>query len=400
MLAGLAPAALGGTAAAQSPAPAVTGPSLGIDAGELRQVGDDLQLRLRFSRAVPVAQLDPARSRVICLVLSPDKPSRRRVCVSRRGGRLRATMTPVSADGRMRGKDVLRVRDADIEVEGPTLILQAPAEALGVRLGRPLTWQAYVTWVDGAPCWLGGSGPESCTRRVPEAGVGELRTRGPRRPAFTREGRLRLLATGDSMIQIVDSILERRLERRRSTRVRSEARISTGLSKPFAFDWVRRAREQARSLHPDVTVVFVGANDGFPMPTPSGARARCCGDAWVAAYARRVEAMMRSYRRRERSYVYWMTLPAPNRADFARVYRAVNKAIRRAAARVGRGVRVVDLAPVFTPGGQYRRYVRFRGRRVNARQDDGVHLSVAGAEIAATLLIDRLRDDGALQRLR
>ena len=108
---------------------------------------------------------------------------------------------------------------------------------------------------------------------------------------------------------------------------------------------------------------------------------------------------MRSYRRRGRSYVYWMTLPAPNRADFARVYRAVNRAIRGPASRVGRGVRVVDLVPVFTPGGEFRRYVRFRGRRVNARQDDGVHLSVAGAHIAATLLVDRLKADGALQRL-
>jgi len=42
---------------------------------------------------------------------------------------------------------------------------------------------------------------------------------------------LRLLATGDSMIQIIDGVLARRLERRRATRVRSDARISTGLSK-------------------------------------------------------------------------------------------------------------------------------------------------------------------------
>ncbi len=146
--------------------------------------------------------------------------------------------------------------------------------------------------------------------------------------------------------------------------------------------------------------MFIGANDGFPMKTRSGATAPCCRAAWTAEYARRVESMMRSYLRGGRSYVYWMTLPTPRRNDFARVYRAVNKAIKRAGARVGRGARVIDLVKVFTPGGRFRQYVRFRGKTVNARQGDGVHLSTAGASIAATLLIDRLRVDHALPRLR
>ena len=44
--------------------------------------------------------------------------------------------------------------------------------------------------------------------------------------------------------------------------------------------------------------------------------------------------------------------------------------------------------------------MRFRGKTVDARQGDGVHLSTAGASIAATLLIDRLRADHALPRLK
>ena len=99
-------------------------------------------------------------------------------------------------------------------------------------------------------------------------------------------------------------------------------------------------------------------------------------------------------------YVYWMTLPAPRPDTFARVFRAVNAAIRRARARVGGGVRVIDLVPVFTPGGRFRQHVTFRGQTVSARQPDGIHLSIAGAKIATTLLIDRLRADRALPRLR
>jgi hypothetical protein len=136
------------------------------------------------------------------------------------------------------------------------------------------------------------------------------------------------------------------------------------------------------------------------MTTASGRRVGCCGAGWVGEYARRAASMMRSYVRGGRSRVYWLTLPTPRPGDFARVYRAVNTAIGRAAARVGDGARVIDLVPVFTPGEHFRRTITFRGQTVTARQDDGVHLSNAGAAIAATLVIDRLRADRALPRAR
>jgi lysophospholipase L1-like esterase len=384
-----------GTAGAQTPAPSP--PSLQLVTARLRQVGQQLRLRLRFSRDVPVREIEPAKRRFMCLVLGPYVSTRRRVCISRREGELRATMSSIDDVGKARGRGVV-LRGADVRVDGGVLVLSASAASLHVKVGRRVTWQALVTWKDGGPC---ESAPgDACTQVLPGSGVGELGTHGPRRPAFVRKGRLRLLATGDSMIQIIDGFLKQRLERRRATRVRSDARISTGLSKPFMLDWVKKAREQARSVHPDVTAVFIGANDGFPMKTRTGGRAACCGGAWVAEYARRVGSMMRSYLRGGRSYVYWMTLPTPRRGDFARIYRAVNRAIKRAAGRVGRGVRVIDLVRVFTPGGRFRQVIRFRGKRVDARQADGVHLSTAGASIAATLLIDRLRHDHALPRLR
>jgi lysophospholipase L1-like esterase len=393
-----------GTVAAQAPQPAVAPPaapalpSLLILDAALHQRGEDLQLRMHFSRPLRPAQLVASRGRFVCLVLGPGTPSARGACVSRRAGHLRVTLTPLDAGGLAAGRGVVLGR-ARVIVAGGYLELRAPARSLRVALGRRVSWQALVSWRDGDPCELDPS-PAACTQLLPATGARELLTRATRRPAFARDGHLRMLATGDSMIQIVDGFLKQRLQRRRATSVRSDARISTGISKPAMLDWVRKAREQARSLHPDVTAIFIGANDGFPMKTPGGASVACCGAGWVAEYARRVEAMMRSYLRGGRSLVYWMTLPTPRRGDFARVYRAVNTAIRRAGGRVGAGARVIDLVAVFTPGGRFRQYVTFRGRTVNARQADGVHLSVAGASIAATLLIDRLRADHALPRVR
>lgn len=202
--------------------------------------------------------------------------------------------------------------------------------------------------------------------------------------------RLRLLATGDSMIQIVDNYLKDRLGPR-GIGVRSDARISTGLSKPFLLNWPKHAAGQARQVRPDVTVVFIGANDGFPFGGID-----CCGQAWVDAYAKRAEEMMRAYSRGGRGLVYWLTLPAPRPAQWKPVYPAVNRAVERAAATFHGAVRVVDIARTITPGYRFRQSMTWHGHSESVRQPDGVHLSPAGASIAEALIERALRADGVL----
>jgi lysophospholipase L1-like esterase len=203
-------------------------------------------------------------------------------------------------------------------------------------------------------------------------------------------GKLRLLATGDSMIQYVDTALKGRLAKR-GVKVRSDARVSTGLSKPFLLDWPRLAKHQAATVRPDVSVVFLGANDGFPF-----GKVHCCGDAWVDAYATRARRMMEAYSRQGRGLVYWLTLPAPRPAEWRPVYPAVNRALKRAAATFGGRVRIVDVAKVFTPGNRFRSTMVWHGTRRAVRQDDGIHLSSAGASIAEALIERALRQDGVI----
>jgi lysophospholipase L1-like esterase len=387
----LACAGLGGSAQAQAPSPA---PSLQVTEASVHQVGGDLQFGLRFNRALPVAELRAAGGRSVCVVLSPLAASRRRACVSRRHGRLSATLARIDEGGVATGPPRV-LRGARIVARGGFLALRVAATELRVTLGRVLQWRAYVQWHEAAGCALSVD-PAPCVQLLPAEGVLTYATRPPRGAALGHRHRLRLLATGDSMIQIIDGDLARRLAPRAGASVRSDAHIGSGITKPGELDWPRRARAQASAYKPDVTVMFLGANDGFDLRSAGGARAPCCGAAWVAAYARRVAAMMRTYRRGGRSAVYWLTLPAPRPASFARIYPRVNAAIKRAAARVGDGVRVIDLVPVFTPGGRFRQTITFRGQTIDARQPDRVHLSAAGASVAATLIIDRLRADLAL----
>jgi lysophospholipase L1-like esterase len=201
-------------------------------------------------------------------------------------------------------------------------------------------------------------------------------------------GRLHVLATGDSMVQIIDSFLAERVGR---ARVRSDARVSTGLSKPSLLNWPAHARRQAAS-RPDAVVMFIGANDGFAMGD-----APCCGAPWVAEYARRARAMMRTYARGGRARVYWLLLPAARSGIFRETFPAVNAGIRRAAQGLGDDVRLVELDEFFTPGGRYRSSMTVDGRVVRVRQDDGVHLNTTGASLAATLIARAMRRDRILR---
>jgi hypothetical protein len=199
----------------------------------------------------------------------------------------------------------------------------------------------------------------------------------------------RVLATGDSMIQIVDSYMEQGLGSR--AELRSDAHISTGLAKPWMLDWPRYARRQARRLKPDAVVMVIGANDGYSLDGKP-----CCGSAWVDEYAERARAVMRAFGRRGRTKVYWLLLPAAREGFFRELFPAVNAGIEQAAVGLEENVRVVDLVKKLTPGGRYRASMKIRGRRVRVRQSDGVHLTNEGAAYVARLVIRELRRDGLL----
>ena len=288
------------------------------------------------------------------------------------------------------------------------------------RTGRPLTILLVDRWriggITSRACVRGPGRRGRCRKlslaeghtraawriRPGAAGRWQVGVRTPGAPtrresAFVRphDGKLSLLATGDSMIQIIDGFLDARLARSRVS-VHTDARISTGITKPFLLNWPVHARVQARQLRPDVSVVFIGANDGFPLRSRSGRRVNCCGRGWVSAYARRASAMMSSYARHGAGTVYWATLPAPRKASYRAIYRRINAALRDAARRHPGEVHIVPLARRFTPGYRFRQTIRWGGRTVSVRQGDGIHLNVTGASIAATMIVRAMRRDGVI----
>lgn len=193
-----------------------------------------------------------------------------------------------------------------------------------------------------------------------------------------------LLVTGDSMSQPLDAILARQLAAR-GVKVTRDARLGSGISKPFVVDWVPLAAEQAAEVRPQVVVVMLGANEGFPLEV-SGKQTECCSAAWAAAYATRVRAMAGGWLGGGAEHLIWLSLPAPRDAKRQPIARAVNEAVRQALAGFGARATVLSTDVFFTPGGAWREVMSVDGREQIVRRSDGIHLNDTGSRLAADLV--------------
>lgn len=286
------------------------------------------------------------------------------------------------------------------------LSLAAPARA---RRGRVVAVQVRDTWEGGPParplmCVRPPRKPMRCRTvrtgahrlRLQRRGRWRILVRAPRQRLAEaiavgvpvrraqRRPRPRILVTGDSMTQNLDTALDDALVRQAD--VVGEVRLSTGLAKP-GFSWPRFARTQVARHRPAATVVALGTNDGYDMDPIA-----CCGPLWIAEYARRARTLMRIYGR-----VIWMTVPAARDTRRAGFTDAINAALVRAA-RGRPGVTLLRADRLLTPGGRFQDALRVDGRRVQVREQDGVHLSIAGARLMAQVAVRRLRAMGAVRR--
>jgi lysophospholipase L1-like esterase len=238
---------------------------------------------------------------------------------------------------------------------------------------------------------------------------------GPATPA-ARGGDTTLLVTGDSLSMPLDTELARRYAGS-AIRVERDPHVGTGISKSGLVDWRKLSAQQVRKRDPQAVVVFIGANEGFPLPRlaqgrpdaaaergagaatggggAAGEAAGCCGADWQAAFAARVRAMMGAYRQDGDARVYWLTVPKPRDPARQEIAAAVNAAVVAAAGSYGHEVRVIDLDARFAPDGDYTDAIDVDGRERIVREQDGIHLNAAGAAVAADIVQDAVGSDFA-----
>ena len=202
----------------------------------------------------------------------------------------------------------------------------------------------------------------------------------------------RLLVTGDSLSTPLDVTLARRLTAS-GVEVERDPHLGGAISNTELIDFGRLAVTQTARHRPDAVVVFIGANEGFPMEDAGGEEVECCGADWAAIYANRVRQMIHAYRRGGAGRVYWITVPTPRDPDRQEIGRVVNAAIAVAAQPWRADVRVIDAVARFAPGGRYQGAIDVGGREVLVRESDGIHLNRRGSELLADDVTTALTGD-------
>jgi hypothetical protein len=330
---------------------------------------------------------DLRQRRLVATTLSPAAPAQTAITVTTPACTRRLSARIVKTSGTGPGLEV-RVRDRwGLGAVGFSVCVTAPG---GSSRCRP--WQLAA-----------GTPARQVEVPAPRPGDWQATLRTPYERPVSRDfwiadhpGPLRVLAAGDSEMQEVDDFLRQDLGPH-GIRVTSDARISTGLTNSFFFDWQAHARAQAASLRPDVTIMFMGGNEGFPLRDARGRLVGCCGGAWSAGYASLVARMMQTYLRGQAARVYWFLLPAPRERRFQRLFDAVNSGIRRAAARFPGRAGLIDANAFFTPRDHYRDFMTYHGHGLAIHYSDGVHLATTANAIAASLVVKRLRADRVIR---
>lgn len=195
-----------------------------------------------------------------------------------------------------------------------------------------------------------------------------------------------LLVTGDSLSTPLDKELARRLTGK-GVKVLTEPHLGTGISKTSLVDWGKLSAKQAADDEPDAVVMFIGANEGWPMKGADGQDVECCGADWATIYANRVRQMMNAYRRGGATHVYWLNVMTPRDADRQRIMRVVNAGIEVAAQPWRSQIDVVDTISKFTPGERYVDSIDVDGRKTLVRESDGIHLNQTGAGLMADEMV-------------
>jgi hypothetical protein len=204
---------------------------------------------------------------------------------------------------------------------------------------------------------------------------------------------LRILVTGDSLSDYDGQQLARMVAAQHlPARVHVEAHDGTGLTQPSVFDWADEAAQQAVEFDPDVVVMVLGANDGWPL---HGSQEGSAG--WVAEYSRRVEAVTQDFIAGDpQRRVYWVGPPVPRSSRWVTIFARINDAVRAAVPNVP-GLRYVDVAGPTSDNGRYTDYLTDTdGHRILARQHDGVHFSFAGSVFPARIILGALRGEYSL----
>lgn len=237
----------------------------------------------------------------------------------------------------------------------------------------------------------GSPTPGAATTAIDDIGQTEGTSKAVLSPASPASPAPKVLLIGDSMMRAgVAGALKRLLSKNLGAEVTQKSKAATGLARPEVYDWSAAIKDLVKGRHFQHGVVFIGANDcqsltGGAEPVQYGSK------EWEPTYRSRVREILGQLCAAVDD-VWWLELPPMRMAKFNARISVLNKAVAAEVAQTKCG-HFLPLAQDFADGkGRYLASKKTGGRRLVLRDKDGIHLSAAGSEMVADLVVKAISE--------
>ena len=173
------------------------------------------------------------------------------------------------------------------------------------------------------------------------------------------------------------------------TRAAVDYKVSSGLARPDFFDWPAHLREARTATRFELVVIMMGANDAQPFMIDGHAE-NFGTERWLTTYRQRVAALLQQLTA-DGGGVLWIGQPVMRKETFDADMQQIDRIYAEEVAKVPRA-RYLDSRAILADGkGAYATHlVDAAGNRQRVRQDDGIHLTEAGAERLAPAVVDAI----------
>ena len=204
---------------------------------------------------------------------------------------------------------------------------------------------------------------------------------------------MHLYIAGDSMMGLPGMALTNLSNKTRLIKPKLDYHISTGLCRPDFFNWPAQIQQQVKGFDPGAAAVMFGANDNQALQTSSGKIHQFGSDGWKKEYRKRVEDVIGLLFQGGVRRVYWIGQPVMPETSFNNQVRLMND-IYSSVAEKTFGVEYIDAYALLSKNGAYSQYLPGAdGKTVQAREQDGEHLTYAGGQIIATAVLDAIKKE-------
>jgi len=202
--------------------------------------------------------------------------------------------------------------------------------------------------------------------------------------------KLRVLIVGDSLGIDMGGPLQNDLTNTGVVQAILDGRESTGLTRPDYFNWPAELQSDIASIHPQVIVIMMGAND--PQDFPGSPDIPFASSKWNPIYAARASNFMR-IAQSGGATVIWMGMPPMQNAQLSSEMSDINTIDQQQAAMQHPPVNYLSCWTLLgTAQGTYTPFItNGSGQVVNVRTPDGTHLTPAGGEVLSQDIVNYLK---------